>query len=281
MREEPFSAAVDAGAVVGVTAGEGRDALVLHGGPGLSDYTGDLAAVLSGHGLRTIRYQQRGLSPSTLAPPFDVETHVADAVAVLDALGIERALAIGHSWGGHLAFHLAVAHPERVEGVIAIGSLGATGTDGGWSRMGETMLARLQEIDPQGAARAGVLEALDEPTDAEAAESLALVWPAYFADMAAAPPMPEMRLDAAAHVAAAKSILAHFERGTLTKGLPAFAGPFVLIHGDSDALPIETLRETAALVPHSVVEELAACGHFPWLEQPAAFGAALDRALSA
>ena len=38
-----------------------------------------------------------------------------DVVAVLDALEIGRALVVGHSWGGHLAMHLAVAFPERLE----------------------------------------------------------------------------------------------------------------------------------------------------------------------
>ena len=36
---------------------------------------------------------------------------------MLDAFGIERAWAIGHSWGGHLALHLLVTHPERLHGV--------------------------------------------------------------------------------------------------------------------------------------------------------------------
>ena len=60
--------------------------------------------------------QQRGLYPSTLEGPRDVETHVADEIALLDQLGWEKAWLIGHAWGGHLAMHIAVAHPERVTG---------------------------------------------------------------------------------------------------------------------------------------------------------------------
>jgi pimeloyl-ACP methyl ester carboxylesterase len=78
-------------------------------------------------GWRAIRYQQRCLSPSATGGPFTVERHVADAVAVLDGLGVDRAVVAGHSWGGHLALQLAVAHPDRVAGLLIIDSPGANG----------------------------------------------------------------------------------------------------------------------------------------------------------
>src|SRR5438132_12788352 len=111
MRESPFSVAVERGELVGYVAGAGEPTLVLHGGPGLSDYSAAVAWALAAKGLRTLRYQQRGVTPSLTAGPYDVDTHVSDAIAVLDAHGIEQAIVVGHSWGGHLAFHLAVAHP--------------------------------------------------------------------------------------------------------------------------------------------------------------------------
>ena len=77
--------------------------------------------------------QQRGLEPSTLVGPRDVETHVADAIAVLDHLGWDRAWLIGHAWGAHLGMHIAVAHPERAAGLIALDALGALPA-GRWQR---------------------------------------------------------------------------------------------------------------------------------------------------
>jgi pimeloyl-ACP methyl ester carboxylesterase len=279
MKETRFAVPVEGGELVGYGTGSGDPALVLHGGPGLSDYSAALAWVLATKGLRALRYQQRGVTPSLTSGPFDVETHVSDAIAVLDAHGIERALVVGHSWGGHLAFHVAVAHPERVAAVIAIGTLGAVG-DGGWATMGETMLARLERISPAAAARGAALEELEAPTDEEALESLRLFWPTYFADSEKAIPMPPLRLNAASHVAAAASIMEHFERGTLAQGLPRFEAPFVLIHGVEDPLPLASVHETAALVSHAVVETLPDAGHFPWIEQVEPFDAALSRALT-
>ena len=51
---------------------------------------------------------------------YDPDTFTADAVALLDALEIERAHLIGHDWGGFVTFLLGIRHPDRVERAIAI-----------------------------------------------------------------------------------------------------------------------------------------------------------------
>ncbi len=122
--------------------GEGPPVLLLHGGPGvgaenLVSLVEELDGVIDG-----VLPQQRGLSPSTLEGPRDVETHVADAIAVLDHLGWDRAWLIGHAWGGHLGMHIAVAHPDRVAGLIAIETLGAI-PDGGSDELVTNLVARL------------------------------------------------------------------------------------------------------------------------------------------
>ncbi len=49
---------------------------------------------------------------------YDGETFVADQIALLDALEIERAFVLGHDWGGWAAMLLGLLHPERVERMI-------------------------------------------------------------------------------------------------------------------------------------------------------------------
>lgn len=51
--------------------------------------------------------------------PVDVARHVADVVAVLDALGVERAALVGHSFGGVVAIETAIGFPARVTSVVA------------------------------------------------------------------------------------------------------------------------------------------------------------------
>lgn len=142
--------------------------------------------------------------PSTAVAPFDVPTQVADVVAVLDGLGWNRAIVIGHSWGGHLLLHLLAAHPERVTAAMVIDPLGGVG-DGGEAQF-EAELNRW--TPPKSVERAQELDqrAMDgKGTEADAVESLRLYWPAYFANPAAAPPFPEMHLSVEAYSATFES----------------------------------------------------------------------------
>jgi pimeloyl-ACP methyl ester carboxylesterase len=275
-----FSVDVAGGSIVGWETGAGTPLLVLHGGP-LTDNTESLVELLPA-GIRAIRYQQRGLPPSTLAAPLDIEAHVADAISVLDDCGCEQAWLLGHSWGGHLAAHIAVAHPERVLGVIAVDALG-TVPDGGWGALDTNLFSRLERDSPEDAERARILDERAMAglgTDEDAAVSLALVWPYYFADPHAAPPMPHTDISVPLYSAVVDSVLEHFRRGTLEQGLASFDKPFALIHGEHDPLPVDASRATAALVPGATLEVIPETGHLPWLEAPEEFRAALARALT-
>jgi pimeloyl-ACP methyl ester carboxylesterase len=56
------------------------------------------------------------------APPGDYAkaTFAADAIALLDAEGIDRVSVMGHDWGAYAAFLLALEHPGRVERMVAL-----------------------------------------------------------------------------------------------------------------------------------------------------------------
>ncbi|GAB3042722.1 alpha/beta hydrolase [Parafrigoribacterium mesophilum] len=51
---------------------------------------------------------------------YSTEQRVADVLAVLDALGIDRADVVGHDWGAWLGFRLALDRPDRVRRLVAI-----------------------------------------------------------------------------------------------------------------------------------------------------------------
>lgn len=61
----------------------------------------------------------RGRS-ATLPPPYGLTTHVDDLLAVLDHVGAEKAVLVGHSLGAYVAARLAVEHPERVAGLVLL-----------------------------------------------------------------------------------------------------------------------------------------------------------------
>jgi pimeloyl-ACP methyl ester carboxylesterase len=274
---DEFLAPVPDGSIAGLAAGNGPPVLVLHGGPGLSDYTASLADEIA-DAFRVLRYQQRGLVPSVTTGPFSVERHVADAVAVLDAAGAGAAYVVGHSWGGHLAMHLAVAHPDRVAGLVIADPLGAV-PDGGAGDLGQNLTARM---NPELAARA--LE-LDERamaglgTPEEAMESLAIVWPGYFSSPDKAPPMPPMRMSVECYAETFASVQEHFGQRTLERSLPALTMPTVFVLGAESPIPPRHGIATAALIPGARYVVEADCGHFPWIERPGSVRKALEQVL--
>ena len=73
----------------------------------------------------------RGRGDSAGLPgPFGIARHVADMVAVLDALGMRRSLIVGHSLGAYVASALATAHPDRVAGLVLVdGGLTVPGSE--------------------------------------------------------------------------------------------------------------------------------------------------------
>ena len=269
MEERPFEVGAAGGILHGHIRGNGSPALLLHGGPGLSDYTVGCAAELD-RTFTIFRYTQRGALPSTVGPPYSVETHMADAIAVLDAFGLEQAWAIGHSWGGHLALHLAVAHPERLHGVVCIDPLGASAKV--IPEFQENLLRALSEAER---ARAKQLDELAERGAAsheELRELRQLVWPFYFADPASAPPPLTGAPSPECLAETLRSVNEHFEAGTLRKGLRALQLPALFVHGVQDPLPLRASLETAKLIRGAKVARVPGCGHFPWLEQPGLTG---------
>jgi pimeloyl-ACP methyl ester carboxylesterase len=109
-------AGVQLHAVLAGDAG-GAPVVLLHGFPefwyGWRHQIGPLAAA----GFRVIAPDQRGYNGSDKPPrvaDYALDRTAADVLALLDALGLERAALVGHDWGGIVGWVLAAARPDRV-----------------------------------------------------------------------------------------------------------------------------------------------------------------------
>ena len=142
--------------LAGWVSGRGREVLLLHGGPGMTDYMATLLPELGGY--RVASFQQRGVAPSTLNGPFDVPTLRDDVIDVLDTLGWGAPAVIGHSWGGHLLLHVLAVAPSRVGAALVVDPLGVVG-DGGYAAFEAELFRRLPVST---VARLTELEELDE-----------------------------------------------------------------------------------------------------------------------
>ena len=246
--------------------GDGPALLCLHGGPGMSDYLDLLGDETDGW--RRIRYTQRGLAPSTTDGPFTVAQHVADAVRVLDDLGLADIAVLGHSWGGFLAAVLAMEHPERVRGLLLVDPLGIVG-DGGYKRFEQQLTARIPEEVRAKADELDKRAMSGEGTEDDALESFRLFWPGYFNDPTTTPVMPDdIRLTVPGYSQAFEDLLAVLATGDLPSRAAAYDGPVEIVYGIGSPFPVESSLETAAAFPHGSATGVPDAGHFSWLEHP-------------
>ncbi len=107
--------------------GKGQPLILCHGFPELWYSWRHQLPALARAGFRVIAPDLRGFGETTVSPDvadYTPQNQCADVLALMDALGFDDAVVIGHDWGSVLAWNLALHHPERVR---AVGGLNATG----------------------------------------------------------------------------------------------------------------------------------------------------------
>ena len=100
--------------------GDGPPLLLLMGGGGARASWAPLAAAFAPHyRVLTLDNRDAGESPPE-AEPYTLGDLAADALALLDGLGLPRAHLLGASMGAFIALHLVLDHPARVERLVLI-----------------------------------------------------------------------------------------------------------------------------------------------------------------
>src|SRR5688572_26812997 len=185
------------------------------------------------------------------------EWFVDDLLAVLDRLGIDRAVLVGLSMGGYTALRFAEREPSRVRALVLADTKSAA--DGNEAKVKRAAGARKALAEGSRAFADGFLATAFAPgagprTVAAARKVIAAMDP---------------RAIAAALVALAG-------RTDTTESLPKIRVPTLVIVGEKDALtPPADSRALAAAIPGARLVEIPGAGHFSNLQAPAAFNDAL------
>ena len=248
--------------------------LVMGLGMQLTGWPDELVALLVGHGFRVVRFDNRdaGLSegfdhagvPSIplaalrhllrlpVRAPYAVKDMAADAVGVLDALGIARAHVVGASLGGMIAQHIAAHWPERVASLSLIMT-----TTGSRRLPGPTRAARRVLLSRPADSR-------PETLVAHAVRVFTVIGsPAFKTDPA------DLHARAAASVArasrpagTARQLLAIAADGDRTPLLARIQAPTQVIHGVADPLvPVASGRDLASRIPGALADFIDGMGH--------------------
>ncbi|MHC4064716.1 MAG: alpha/beta fold hydrolase [Planctomycetota bacterium] len=263
-------------------AGSGPPIVLLHGGPGIYDYLSPAAfAARLGCAYTVVGYDQRGCRRSTSEGPFTVEANLADLEAVRGYLDAEELVLMGHSWGGLLAMFYAASFAQRVAKLVLVGSIGPRG---GWERSFQETIER-RHTAAQRSLLAHIDTDIGRSRDPTAREELCrrrfnVALPSYMAPDHRETPIEiesytrRVNLETMADVDRSRYADSSWERGLVGLG-----GKVTIIHGRQDPVPWSVVDDTQGLVPQAKVIALEGCGHFPWLETPDRFDAALDQAL--
>jgi pimeloyl-ACP methyl ester carboxylesterase len=99
---------------------DGPVVLLLHGFPELNISWRHQIPVLAEAGYRVVAPNQRGYAGSVREGSYATADLAADAVAMLDAVGAEHAVVVGHDWGGGVAWTVAHLYGERVQALVAM-----------------------------------------------------------------------------------------------------------------------------------------------------------------
>ena len=103
------------------TGGTAPPMLLLHGLSANADAFGGIIAAGDPNTVRMIAPDLRGRARSDKpARGYDLADHARDVIGLLDALGLERVVLGGHSFGGYLAIYIAAHFPERVTKLLVI-----------------------------------------------------------------------------------------------------------------------------------------------------------------
>ena len=208
-----------------------------------------------------------GHSQPPAAFPADTLGFFASTVlGLMDALGMATTQVVGSSLGGTVAIRTALAAPERVQGLVLVGSAGFT----------HRVAWPLRLMSLRGAG-----ELLTRPQRAHTAVALR----SCVADPAA---VTEYDIDQAYALASMPGAQDAFlallrvycradglRRDTLRElaaDMPTIKAPVLLVWGDRDAIiPFQSAKRARALLPESALVVFAGCGHLTFVEQPVRF----------
>jgi len=237
-----------------------RRVIALHGWFGHAGAWGPLVDAIDPDRYSYAFLDCRGYGRSkALSGQFTVDEIAGDALALADRLGWDRFSVVGHSMGGMAALRTLVEAPDRVERVVGVNPIPASGypfDEAGWG------------FFSQAAGSAEVRAAILDLTTGKRLSP-------YFIRRLTASSLENSTVEAFS------AYLTMWGRGDFHERLSGIGNPIHLIVGEHDpAVGVGLLEGTAKKhSPQATIETLTNAGHYPMFETPVALATALERAL--
>lgn len=213
---------------------------------------------------RCIAVDVRGLGESSASPPYTIDRYADDVIAVLDALQIQRAVFVGLSMGGYVAFSLWRRHAARVRALVLANTRAAGDTPEAVERRRKLIeLARTE--GSTGVANVQIASLVGKTTRDKRPD----IYDAVHRTMAQAP--------VAGVIGAIEALMG---RADSTNLLGTISVPTLVIGGEEDAITrAKETRDMAGSIPGARVEVIAEVGHLSNMERAGSFNIVLTEFL--
>jgi 3-oxoadipate enol-lactonase len=240
-------------------AGQGPAIVLLHGFANDRTLWDPQVEALRGR-WRVIVPSLRGFgdSPDTDGAPVSMDTYADDVVALLDELGIERAVVGGISMGGYVALSLALRHGHRLRGLVLAGTRAAADPPE-WAAYREQMVRTVRER--------GAEAVVENYGDKPFAPGCSLAVKDRLRTMIRRQPTQGL----------ASGTLGMARRPDRSKDLARIGVPTLVVHGTEDAyVPIAEAQAMQRAIPDARFVAIAGAGHLCNADHPVEFNAALE-----
>ncbi len=195
---------------------------------------------------RVISFDNRGTGESDTTPKMTVQQLAGDALAVMDAAGVDRAHVFGVSMGGVIAIELALQQPQRVTSLL----LGCTGVLNADKPRMPAFLRILYRLPPW------ALKLLTQRRGADSGYGSAAPAEAIAADQAM---LAKDKSNVRGVIAQSAAVGSY---STTTEAVARLAMPALVLHGDEDRLvPLAWGAELAETLPDSRLVKFEGAGH--------------------
>jgi len=262
------------------TVGQGPPLVCLPGGPGRAvAYLEDLAGLSEVRQLVLLDPRATGRSEVPTDPATLRFDRLADDVEALRAhLGLEVLDVLAHSAGTLVTQAWASAHPERVGRLVLVTPSAALQ---GHDRAAEAAAIRGKRAgEPWYADAAEAQQALEDAPPAQRQSLVRATRPFWYGSWDERCQSHAASADGQTSKRAELGFApkeGELDVPALLAGLAAVAAPVLAVGGELDAMTgAEAAAVVAAAFPQGTATVVPGAGHFPWVDQPAAFRAAVD-----
>ncbi len=255
---------VKGGSLFFKTRGTGDPIVVLHGGPGFDhrQFLPFIWELAQGH--QVILYDQRGtgLSKGEVdSTSINIAAFVADLEAIRRYFKIERLNLLGHSWGGILAMHYALDHPDKLRSLILCST---TASVDAFGEMRSNYMERWSESDQLALGEIGGSDAFKQGDPASWEQFWRIWFRSYFHDPSQADRMdlffPPNTIQNCGPVA--NLILNSIGEFDLHEDLASITCPTLVMHGMADPMPATYAERIHAAIPGSELVLAPEVGHW-------------------